>query len=137
MMALCFLVAIVCALDRVAMSVAIVPMGNVYGYSDTTKGLISSVFSWGYMASMVPSSVLIGVWGPKATMTAGVLAWSAAQMLSPAAAHSSLQTLLFCRFAMGVGEAVTMPSIQAIVSEWVPLDQRSGWLSLIISGLQV
>ncbi|CAN0287366.1 unnamed protein product [Ectocarpus fasciculatus] len=70
-MGLCFLVAVVCALDRVAMSVAIVPMGNVYDYSDTTKGLISSVFSWGYMASMVPSSVLIGVWGPKATITAG------------------------------------------------------------------
>lgn len=43
MMGLCFLVAIVCALDRVAMSVAIVPMGEVYGYSDTTKGLVSGV----------------------------------------------------------------------------------------------
>lgn len=40
-MSLCFLVAIVCALDRVAMSVAIVPMGNVYDYTDTTKGLVS------------------------------------------------------------------------------------------------
>lgn len=41
-MGLCFLVAIVCALDRVAMSVAIVPMGNVYDYSETTKGLVSA-----------------------------------------------------------------------------------------------
>lgn len=89
------------------------------------------------MASMVPSSVLIGVWGPKLTITAGVLVWSAAQMLSPAAAGVSLETLLACRFLMGVGEAVTMPSIQAIVAQWVPQDQRSGWLSLIISGLQV
>ncbi|CBN74929.1 Similar to transporters, possibly for inorganic phosphate [Ectocarpus siliculosus] len=136
-MGLCFLVAVVCALDRVAMSVAIVPMGNVYDYSETTKGLISSVFSWGYMASMVPSSVLIGVWGPKATITAGVLVWSAAQMLSPTAAGVSLETLLACRFLMGVGEAVTMPSIQAIVAERVPQDQRSRWLALIISGLQI
>lgn len=89
------------------------------------------------MASMVPSSVLIGVWGPRLTITAGVLVWSAAQMLSPAAAGVSLETLLACRFLMGVGEAVTMPSIQAIVSEWVPQGQRSGWLALIISGLQV
>lgn len=42
LMGLCFLVAVVCALDRVAMSVAIVPMGNVYDYSDTTKGLVST-----------------------------------------------------------------------------------------------
>lgn len=45
MMGLCFLVAIVCALDRVAMSVAIVSMGDVYGYSDTTKGLVSFLVS--------------------------------------------------------------------------------------------
>lgn len=44
-MGLCFLVAIVCALDRVAMSVAIVPMGNVYDYTDTTKGLVSLCLS--------------------------------------------------------------------------------------------
>lgn len=42
-MGLCFLVAVVCALDRVAMSVAIVPMGNVYDYSETTKGLVSGL----------------------------------------------------------------------------------------------
>lgn len=41
MMGLCFLIAIVCALDRVAMSVAIVPMGLKYDYTDTTKGLVS------------------------------------------------------------------------------------------------
>lgn len=41
MMGMCFLVATVCALDRVAMSVAIVPMAQAYGYTDTTKGLVS------------------------------------------------------------------------------------------------
>lgn len=45
-------------------------------------------------------------------MAAGVFAWSVAQMLSPAGAGVSLPTLLACRFAMGVGEAVTLPSIQ-------------------------
>lgn len=67
------------------------------------------------MASMLPSSVLIGVAGPKLTMAAGVLAWSAAQMLSPAGAGASLPLLLACRFAMGAGEAVTLPSIQVQV----------------------
>lgn len=66
------------------------------------------------MASIVPSSVCIGVIGPKAAMAAGVLLWSVAQMLSPEAAASSLPTLLACRFAMGAGEAVTMPAVQVI-----------------------
>ncbi|CAN0115318.1 unnamed protein product, partial [Ectocarpus fasciculatus] len=69
--------------------------------------------------------------------TLGVLVWSAAQMLSPTAAGVSLETLLAVRFLMGMGEAVTMPSIQAIVAERVPQDQRSRWLALIISGLQI
>ncbi|CAM9467843.1 unnamed protein product [Choristocarpus tenellus] len=40
-MGLCFLVAIVSSLDRVAMSVAILPMGYKFGYSESTKGLVS------------------------------------------------------------------------------------------------
>ena len=44
-------------------------------------------------------------------------------MLSPAGAAASLPALLACRFAMGVGEAVTMPSIQA--SACSPLSDRS------------
>jgi MFS transporter, ACS family, solute carrier family 17 (sodium-dependent inorganic phosphate cotransporter), other len=37
------------------MSVAIVPMSQQFGYSDTTKGLIASAFSWGYMVFMIPA----------------------------------------------------------------------------------
>jgi hypothetical protein len=37
------------------MSVAIVPMSAEFGYSDTTKGLIASAFSWGYMTFMIPA----------------------------------------------------------------------------------
>lgn len=86
--------------------------GGHNGYDEQ----INRVFSWGHMAYMVPSPVLIGVVGPKATIEGGVLAWSAAQMLSPTAASTSLSTLLACRFMMGVGEAVTVPSIQVCLS---------------------
>ncbi|GAB5036511.1 anion transporter chloroplastic-like [Nannochloropsis oceanica] len=54
-LALSFLCMIICSLDRVAMSVAILPMSLEFGYSETTKGAISSTFSLGYMASMLPA----------------------------------------------------------------------------------
>eukprot|EP00611_Tribonema_gayanum_P021218 TRINITY_DN4032_c0_g1_i2.p1 TRINITY_DN4032_c0_g1~~TRINITY_DN4032_c0_g1_i2.p1 ORF type:complete len:447 (+),score=82.74 TRINITY_DN4032_c0_g1_i2:461-1801(+) len=131
---LCTAVLSVCL--RVAMSVAIVPMSGEFGYSDTTKGLIASAFSWGYMAFMIPAGVLGTFVNPKAVMGLGVLLWSIAQMASPHAAVLGLPTLLACRFAMGMSEAVTIPTIQEIVSQWVPQDQRTRWLALIISGLQ-
>lgn len=137
MMGLCFLVAVICAVDRVAMSVAIVPMAAQFGYSDTTKGLIASAFSWGYMVFMIPAGVLGTFVNPKLVMGGGVLLWSLAQMLSPQAAALGLPTLLLCRFAMGMSESVTIPTIQEIVSQWVPQEQRTRWLALIISGLQM
>ncbi|CAM9754731.1 unnamed protein product [Chrysoparadoxa australica] len=137
MMVLCFMVACICALDRVAMSVAILPMTAQFNYSDVTKGLISSVFSWGYLVGLVPAGVLGSFSSPKVVMGSGVVLWSLAQMLSPMAAANSLNALLVCRFFMGMSEAVTVPTIQGIVSQWVPREQRSRWLSLIISGLQL
>lgn len=35
------------------------------------------------------------------------------------------------------GFGLPQPGVKAIVSKWVPQDQTSGWLALIISGLQV
>jgi hypothetical protein len=47
-MALIFVVTSLSALDRVAMSVALVPLSQEMGYTDTMKGSISSFFSVGY-----------------------------------------------------------------------------------------
>jgi MFS family permease len=137
MMVLCFLVALICALDRVAMSVAIIPMAGEYGYSPSTQGLIGSVFSWGYMCSMIPVGILGSFLSPKAVMAGGVLIWSVAQILSPLGAAAGLPWLLSFRFAMGAAEAVTVPLIQEIVGQIVPVSQKGRWLALILSGLQV
>jgi MFS family permease len=49
---------------------------------------------------------------PKIVMGIGVLLWSLAQMISPYAAAAGLPQLLACRFAMGMSESVTIPTIQ-------------------------
>lgn len=53
--ALCFICMVICSLDRVAMSVALLPMSYEFGLSETQKGAISSVFSLGYMTAMLPA----------------------------------------------------------------------------------
>jgi MFS family permease len=49
-------------------------------------------------------------------MGLGVLLWSLAQMVSPYAAAAGLPQLLACRFAMGMSESVTIPTIQVCIS---------------------
>lgn len=137
MLILLFLVTALCALDRVAMSVAILPMGSEFQYSDSTRGLISSVFSLGYMVGLIPSGLLGTFSSPKKILAYGVLLWSAAQIASPSAAYVNIQVLLAARFFMGVAEAVAIPTVQTFVARWVPENQRSVALGLVLSGLQV
>ena len=56
---LCCFVGVISSLDRQAMSVAIVPMSKAMGYSDTIKGSISSVFSFGYTLALVPLGLAV------------------------------------------------------------------------------
>ena len=46
-LALCCAIAAVCTLDRVVISIAIIPMSVQYGFEDSTKGLIAAAFSVG------------------------------------------------------------------------------------------
>ena len=43
-LAICCAIAAICALDRVVMSVAIIPMAAELGFTDATKGLIAASF---------------------------------------------------------------------------------------------
>ena len=45
---LCAAVSLICSIDRASISVAIVPMAEQYGWSDSAKGAISSSFFAGY-----------------------------------------------------------------------------------------
>ena len=128
---LCCLIATISSLDRVMMSVAILPMSAELVYSDTTKGLIAAAFTTGYFLCFVPAGVLAATSSPTLTLTVGLLIWSAAQAATPAAAYAGLSTLLGCRALMGLGEAATFPSIQAIAARWVPAEYRSRFWGLL------
>jgi ACS family sodium-dependent inorganic phosphate cotransporter len=137
LIALLFVVTSLNAIDRVSMSVSIIPMASELGYSDTTKGLISSAFSLGYLVGIIPAGLSGTFMSPKRVMAGGVALWSLAQVASPTAAHFSLSLLLACRFIMGIGEAVTVPLVQTFVANWVPREMRGQLLGLILAGLAI
>ncbi|KAG0590414.1 hypothetical protein KC19_1G097700 [Ceratodon purpureus] len=49
---------VICNMDKVNMSVAIIPMSHQLGWNSTTAGLVQSSFFWGYCMSQLPGGWL-------------------------------------------------------------------------------
>jgi MFS family permease len=124
-----------CNMDRVNMSIAILPMADAYGWDAATVGLVQSSFFWGYLLTQVAGGVLADKFGGKRVLGGGVVWWSLATALTPLAAQLGLPALLAARAAMGVGEGVAMPAMNNLLSRWIPVQERSRSLALVYSGM--
>lgn len=129
--------ALICSVDRAAISVAILPMSEEYGWSDSTKGAINSAFYVGYTITNLVGGYLASSMSAKQVLGWGVMLWSIFTITTPTAAATSLPVLLGNRAVMGAGEGVTFPCVQNIVKGWVPADTRTRALTLIYSGGQL
>ncbi len=94
MMALSF---VLCNMDKVNMSVAVIPMASELGWSATDRGLVSSAFFWGYSLTQVPAGWLSTRIGGARILFAGVLLWSLGTLIAPPAANVSLLALCATR----------------------------------------
>ncbi|NOR19343.1 MAG: MFS transporter [Xanthomonadales bacterium] len=122
---LCFLSTFICYIDRVNISIAIIPMAKQFGWSDTERGLVLSSFFAGYMVTQVMGGWLAQKWGGKAVLGFGVVWWSVFTMLTPLSALTSFPVLIATRIAMGLGEGVAFPSVYHMFGRWVPANERS------------
>jgi ACS family sodium-dependent inorganic phosphate cotransporter len=130
-----FLSVLVCYIDRVAISVAIIPMAEDLGWSPRTQGAVLSSFFVGYLMLQIAGGRLADRFGGKVVLGVGVLLWSLFTVLTPSAALAGFGILLAVRVAMGMGEALTFPSIYSIYGRWIPLDERSRAVGLANSGI--
>jgi ACS family sodium-dependent inorganic phosphate cotransporter len=105
------------------------------GWSMDTQGLVLSSFFVGYLLLQVVGGRLADRFGGKVVLGTGVLLWSLFTFLTPPAAFLGLGILILTRIAMGMGEAVTFPSIYSLYSRWVPLQERSRAIGLTNSAI--
>lgn len=122
---LCFLSTFICYIDRVNISVAIIPMAKEFGWSDTERGMVLSSFFAGYLVTQVLGGWLAQKLGGKAVLGFGVLWWSAFTIITPLSAFTSFPVLIAARIAMGLGEGVAFPSVYHMFGRWVPAQERS------------
>ncbi|OEL29965.1 Ascorbate transporter, chloroplastic [Dichanthelium oligosanthes] len=132
---LCFFSFLLCNMDRVNMSIAILPMASEFSWSPATVGLIQSSFFWGYLLTQILGGIWADRFGGKVVLGFGVVWWSIATVLTPLAAKIGLPCLLITRAFMGIGEGVAMPAMNNILSKWIPVSERSRSLALVYSGM--
>lgn len=132
---LCFSAFLLCNMDRVNMSIAILPMSAEFNWNPATVGLIQSSFFWGYLLTQVAGGIWADTVGGKTVLAFGVVWWSIATALTPVAAKMGLPYLLVVRAFMGIGEGVAMPAMNNLLSKWIPVAERSRSLALVYSGM--
>lgn len=135
LVAMCFLATTLCYIDRVNISVAVIPMAEEYGWSATTKGLVLSSFFIGYLLAMTPGGWASNRFGGRVMLGWALLLWSLFTYLTPAAAAGSFGLLIAARILMGAGEAVNFPAVVALFARWLPPGERTRAQTLNFAGI--
>jgi len=124
-------------MDRVNMSISILPMAEEFGWDSQLKGIVQSSFFWGYLLTQILGGIWADKFGGKRVLGFGVIWWSLATAITPVAAHMGFPVLLTARACMGIGEGVAMPAMNNLLSKWVPVQERSRSLAFVYSGMFV
>ena len=132
---LSFLAVSICYIDRVNISVAIIPMQEQFGWSEFQVGIILSSFYFGYMLTLIIGGYLADKYGGKKVLGYGLLIWSFFTIITPFFAYSGLWWLVFIRILMGLGEGITFPSWHAIYARWIPFKERTRAVAFTNSGI--
>jgi len=123
-------------LDKVILSIAIIPMSMDLDLSPTISGVIQSSFFWGYILVQLPGGYLVSRFGGRRVLPAGVAVWSIATAALPLSAQA-LPALCLSRALVGLGEGLAPPSSTELIARVVPESERSGSIAKVFSGLHV
>jgi len=132
---LSFWAVFICYIDRVNISVAVVAMQDSFGWSETTKGFVLSSFFIGYLALQVAAGWLANRIGGKRVLGFAVVWWSLFTILTPPAAFASFGLLIAARIVLGLGEGATFPTIYTLYRRWIPVNERSRSVALMVSAI--
>ena len=116
-------------IDRSAVSYAVKPLQAEFGITTAEYGIISSVFSIGYMVFAFLSGPLVDRFGPRKVLLTAITIFSVATALTPFA--GGFIGLLLIRIILGAGESPAFPAATRVVSRWLPPVERGFALALI------
>ena len=124
-------------MDKVNMSVAVIPMAQELGWSGLERGLVSSSFFWGYTLTQVPGGYISTKIGGAKVLAAGVFLWSLGTLIAPPAAQLSLMALCLTRMIVGMGEGVAPSAATSVLAKTMPPNERTRAVATVWGGLDV
>lgn len=141
-LALLFGTSVVTYIDRVNISVTARQMMPAFGMTQQEMGWVFSAFVVGYALFQIPGGWLADRWGARIVLTGALIWWSVCSALTAFVAASPLTeaigivgALAIVRFALGLGEAVALPSFNRAVANWMPPNSRGLGIGIAIGGI--
>ncbi|KAL6769597.1 PHT4C [Auxenochlorella protothecoides x Auxenochlorella symbiontica] len=132
----------VCNMDRICLSVAMVPLAAELQWAPARQGLVQSAFLWGYMATQLLGGWAADKYGGKTVLGWGIAWFSLSSLLLPLLAVTPLTrslglvlpAVLLTRFLVGLGEGVAMPAMISLVAQRVSPARSSAALGAAYTG---
>ncbi|XP_054707829.1 sialin-like isoform X2 [Uloborus diversus] len=111
--------------------------GEHFDWGPEVKGLILGSFFYGYVLTQIPGGYLAERYGGKWFFGVGVLVTAIFSLLTPIAAKWGVTPFVLVRIIEGLGEGMTFPAMNALISRWAPKLERSRVSSFIFTGTQI
>ena len=127
---------LICYVDRINLSLTIVPMADKFGWPHHIQGYVLAAFFYGYVMTQILGGYLSQRYGGTCVLISAVVGWSIMTLLTPMAA-TFLPCLYACRWLMGVFEGVSLPAIHHIASTCFLEGERSRCIALVTSGQNI
>ncbi|RWW35360.1 hypothetical protein BHE74_00059716 [Ensete ventricosum] len=107
---------------------------NAAGVDQSIKGLILSVFYYGYALSQIPGGWVAQHIGGRRVLLMSFVLWSLICAVVPLDPNL-VTVLVIARLLVGVAQGFIFPSIHTVLAQWVPPFERSRSVSLTTSGM--
>jgi sugar phosphate permease len=121
--------------DRVAINVAIIPMGDEFNLSTSQTGLLISIFFVSYSLMQPLGGWMTDKFGARVMITVALFSWSLFTIATGFA--WSFVSLLLVRFLFGLGEGPFYPASMSTIRDNFPLNERGRANSFFLSAQNV
>jgi ACS family tartrate transporter-like MFS transporter len=129
----CFVLYILCYVDRINVSFAALTMNRDLGLSAYVYGLAAGAFFWGYCLLEVPSNIILQKVGARIWIARIMISWG---LLSAATALvTGPKSFFIVRVLLGVAEAGLFPGLLLYFHRWFPQHHRGRVIGWFLTGL--
>lgn len=128
---------VLCNMDKVNMSVAVLPMSKDLGWTGFERGLVNSAFFYGYAATQIPAGWISTRVGGAKVLMAGVLVWSLGTLIAPPCAKLGILALCASRMLVGLGEGLAPSAATSVLAATIPERERARAVTVVFGSLDI